>query len=215
MGEGTAVGEPVRWVMTVVFAAVIVTCLLRLASTRRDPRPDGVPGRHEDLGHIVMAVSMIAMVLSWMRLLPTMFWVLLFTGQALCFAVVLLRGSSSRQSRLSQQDNWDHTHHLMASVGMVYMVIAMGGSADLAGMTMSGSTGMAGMVGSSWSPLTGAFGLYFLVYAGWSLLRATVLAPSVASAGWSGLPLVLSRPLAVHGCRALMGGGMAYVLLSV
>ncbi len=194
-------GEPVRWVITVAFAAVTVTSLLRLATTaRRDPRPEGLPRRHEDLGHVVMAVSMIAMVLSWTPLLPVAFWVLLFAGQAVFFGAMLLR----RSATWSQQDKWDHTHHMMASVGMVYMVVATGASADMAGMSM----------GASWSPLAGAFGLYFLVYAGWSMLRATFLAPAGVPAGWSGLPLVVSRPLAVHGCRALMGAGMAYVLLS-
>jgi hypothetical protein len=195
------VAEPVRWVITVAFAAVTATCLLRLASTaHRHDRPEGLPRRHEDFGHILMSVSMIAMVLAWTRLLPVAFWVVLFAGQAVFFGGMLLRKSAN----WSQQDKWDHTHHMMASTGMVYMVVAMGGTADMAGMSM----------GASWSPLAGAFGLYFLVYAGWSLLRATFLAPAGAPGGWSGLPLVLSRPLAVHGCRALMGAGMAYVLLS-
>lgn len=193
----------VRWVITAVFVAVTVTCLLRLASTaRRADRPAGLPRRHEDFGHMVMSLSMIAMVLSWTRLLPTPVWVVLFGGQAVFFGAVLLRRSTA--GGWSGQDNWDHTHHMMASIGMVYMVLAIGG------------TGMAGMAGMGTSPLAGAFGMYFLIYAVWSGLRATQLAPAGVgvSAGWSGLPLVLSRPLAVHGCRALMGGGMAYLLLT-
>jgi len=197
------VAEPaaVRWVITAVFAAVTVTCLLRLAATaRRENKPAGLPRRHEDFGHVVMAIGMIAMVLSWTRLLPTPVWVVLFGGQAVFFAAVLLR----RPAGWSDQDNWDHTQHMMASIGMVYMVLAIGGSSEMAGMAMGSS------------PLAGAFGVYFLIYAVWSVLRATRLAPAGVgvSAGWSGLPLVLSRPLAVHGCRALMGGGMAYLLLT-
>jgi hypothetical protein len=195
------VGEPasVRWVITVVFAAVMLTSLLRLVSLGRSTRPDSVPHRHEDFGHVVMAVSMIAMVLSWTRLLPTSLWVLLFAGQAVFFGALLLSGTTS------PQHNWDETHHMVASVGMVYMVMAMGES----------GTGMPGMLGTS--PLAGAFGVYFLIYAVWSALRAVRLMPAavgVTPAGWSGLPLVLSRPLTVHGCRALMGGGMAYLLLT-
>ncbi|HEX5404296.1 MAG TPA: DUF5134 domain-containing protein [Pseudonocardiaceae bacterium] len=192
----------VRWVITAVFLCVTVTCLLRLASTaRRENKPAGLPRRHEDLGHVVMAVGMIAMVLSWTRLLPTPVWVVLFGGQAVFFAAVLLR----RPAGWAEQDNWDHTQHMMASIGMVYMVLALGDTASMAGMS-----------GMSASPLAGAFGVYFLIYAVWSVLRATRIAPAGlgASVGWSGLPLVLSRPLAVHGCRALMGGGMAYLLLT-
>lgn len=192
------VGEPasVRWVITVVFAAVMLTSLLRLVSLGGSTRPDSLPHRHEDLGHVVMAVSMIAMVLSWTRLLPTFVWVLLFLAQAVFFGALLLRGSTS------PQHGWDETHHMVASAGMVYMVTAMGGTA------------MTGMVGTS--PLAGAFGMYFLIYAVWSVLRAVRPMPAAVGtpAGWSGLPLVLSRPPVVHGCRALMGGGMAYLLLA-
>jgi len=59
------------------------------------------------------------------------------------------------------------------------------------------------------SPLAVSFGLYFLVYGVWSGIRA--LQPVAVSAGSVG---VLGRPLLVHGCRALMGGGMAYLLLA-
>lgn len=183
--------ESVRWVMTALFAAVTVTCLLRLASTAgRTHRPAGFPRRHEDLGHIVMAVSMIAMVLSWTHVLPTPVWLVLFGGQAAFFAAVLLRGRD-------RQGNWDHSHHLVAGIGMVYMTLAVSGSAMPMGAT---------------SPLAGAFGVYFLGYAVWSGLRAVRL--GVAPAGWSGLPAVLARPLLVNGCRAAMGAGMAYLLLT-
>ncbi|HEX3589245.1 MAG TPA: DUF5134 domain-containing protein [Pseudonocardiaceae bacterium] len=191
-------GEPesVRWVITAMFAAVTLTCLLRLASGRRN-RPEGFPRRHDDLGHLVMSVSMIAMVLSWTHLLPTVFWVLLFAAQAVFFGATLLR----RSSDWSGHESWDHTHHLMASLGMVYMVVALGDAAAMAGMSMS------------LPPLAGAFGVYFLLYALWSGARAVRLAPGPA--GCSGSPSVLGRPLAVHGCRALMGAGMAYVLFTV
>lgn len=200
--EGVAVGESARWVIAALFAAVTLTCLLRLVSTtRRAGRAAGLPCRHEDVAHIVKSVSMIAMVLSWTRLLPTVVWAAGFAGQALFFGVLLLRG------RRVVQDGWDSTYHVLASIGMVYMVLAMGGSA--------GTAGMAGMSGMAWSPLAGAFGVYFLGYAVWSLLRGTWLAPAAAGVpGWSGLPSVLTRPLAVHGCRAVLGAGMAFMLLT-
>jgi len=60
----------------------------------------------------------------------------------------------------------------------------------------------------SMSPLAVSFGLYFLVYGVWSGIRALQPVPVAAGAG------LLGRPLLVHGCRALMGGGMAYLLLA-
>lgn len=194
--------DAVRWVMTALFAAVTVTCLLRLASTAgRADRPAGFPRRHEDLGHILMAVSMIAMVLSWTRVLPTPVWVALFAGQTAFSAYVLLRHRPAATGP-PRQNNWDDAHHMVAGVGMVYMVVAMTGPMGV----------MAGMPAGTRSPLAGAIGVYLLGYAVWSGLRATRL--GVVPAGWSGLPAVLGRPPVVNGCRAVMGAGMAFLLLT-
>lgn len=206
--------EPVltRWVFTVLFALISATCLLRLIGSGRDhDRPPGTPKRHEDIGHIVMGVSMIAMVLSWTSLLPTVVWIALFGAQGVVFCAMLLRRHGSHAA-LSGQENWDHTHHIMASLAMVYMVIAMRGPAPL------GMSGMAGRSMVFMSPLAEAFGVYFLICAVWAALRAVRIAPSLATAGpqpsGSGLPTLLGKPLLVDGCRALMGGGMAYLLLA-
>jgi hypothetical protein len=175
--------EAVRLVFTVLFAGVTLTCVVRLLSTR-----SGLPARHDDVSHAIMAAGMIVMVLSWTTLLPTSVWVLLFGGQAAYFAAILLRRRAGESSQ-----NWEHTHHFVGSLGMLYMVVALG---DVAMVSMS--------------PLAVSFGLYFLVYGVWSGVRALqpVPVPAGASAG------VLGRPLLVHGCRALMGGGMAYLLLA-
>jgi hypothetical protein len=176
-------GQPdsVRLVFTVLFAGVTLTCVIRLLSTR-----GGLPARHDDVSHAIMAAGMIIMVLSWTSLLPTSVWVLLFGGQAAFFAAVLLRQGTGESAQ-----NWEHTHHFVGSLGMLYMVVALG---DMAMASMS--------------PLAVSFGLYFLVYGVWSGIRA--LQPVAVSAGAG----VLGRPLLVHGCRALMGGGMAYLLLA-
>jgi hypothetical protein len=186
--------ESVRLVFTVLFAGVTLTCVVRLLSTRA-----GLPARHDDVSHAIMAAGMIVMVLSWTSLLPTSVWVLLFGGQAAFFAAVLLRrraGESVRNGTTPNgttpngtTQNWEHTHHFVGSLGMLYMVVALGDAAMV-----------------SMSPLAVSFGLYFLVYGVWSGVRA--LQPVPVANG------VLGRPLLVHGCRALMGGGMAYLLLA-
>jgi uncharacterized protein DUF5134 len=173
-------GQPelLRVVFTVLFAGITLTCVARLLGGSH-----GYPARHDDVGHAVMSVGMIAMVLSWTDLLPTPVWVLLFGGQAAYFAVVLTRDQPADSRR-----NWEHIHHMVGSLGMLYMVITIDGMAAM-------------------SPLAVSFGIYFLAYAGWSGLRALQPVPVTASG-------VLARPLLVHGCRALMGGGMAYLLLA-
>jgi hypothetical protein len=215
-------------VFTVVFALISTTCLVRLVIARRNSdRPPGTPGRHEDVGHLVMGISMIAMVLSWTALLPTLVWIVLFGGQAAVFGVLLCRGHghhAAHRASPSGQENWDHTHHVMASLAMVYMVVAMRDTTAVVGV--AGMPGMgAGPSTTGWVPLADAFGVYFLICAVWAALRAVRLAPSPspvpATAGpgtaevWSsgGLPALLGRALLVDGCQALMGGAMAYLLL--
>lgn len=182
-----------RWVLTAILAGITVTCLLRLAVTGRQRRSTGMPRWHGDVGQVIMGVSMIAMVLSWTDVLPKPLWVLLFGAQAIGFGALLLRGRGA-----PGQENWDYTHHVMASAAMVYMVVAMSGPA---------------MPGMAMSPLAGAFGCYFLIHAGWSVVRAGVGGVTLAT-GEARLPAVLRQPVLVEGCRALMGGGMAFLLLA-
>lgn len=184
-------GQPelVRVVFTVLFAGITLTCVARLLTRPRA----GLPARHDDLAHIVKGVGMIAMLLSWTRLVPTQFWVLAFAGVTVFFGALLLRSAGGAE-------NWDHVEHVVGGVGMIYMLVAMGGATD----------GMAGMAGASVSPLAMSFGLCFVAFALWSgvrALRPVGAGPSVGS-------VALGRPLLVHGCRALAAGGMAYLLLA-
>lgn len=178
-------GQPelVRWVLTVLFTGITLTCVARLL--RGDPAT-GMPARHDDVGHAVMSVGMIAMVLSWTGVLPTPLWVLLFGGQAAYFAVLMLRDQPADPRR-----NWEHTHHLVGSVGMLYMIVTI--------------RSMGAM-----SPLGVSFGIYFLAYAAWSGRWAFRPVPAAST----GRARVLARPVVVHGCRALASGGMAYLLLA-
>ncbi len=189
--EGGWVGqpEPARWLFTALFAGISLTCVVRLLTNRRTA---GTPPRHDDVWHAVMGVAMIAMVLSWLSVLPTPFWVILFGGQAAVFAAILLRSQPS-----DPDQNWEHTHHLIGSLGMLYMAVALASPAGMSGM-------------SATSPLTASFGVYFLAYAAWSALRAVQPLPVTTG----NTVRALSWPLLVHGCRALMGGGMAYLLLA-
>jgi hypothetical protein len=222
--------EWARWTFTAALVGVTATCLIRLVSIGGGSRPPGSPRRHEDISQLIMGVAMIAMVLSWTAVLPTSLWVILFGAQAVGFGVLLLRRPAGRTEPGHQ--NWDYTHHVMGSVAMIYMIVALTGTAARAvvmpampGMTSMAGMSMPGMVATTISPLATAFGIYFLFYAGWSVVRAvrvnggvpvTVGAGSGAGtgAGPGGLPAVLARPVLVEGCRALMGVTMAYLLLA-
>jgi hypothetical protein len=211
--------EPVwvRWVFTTVLTGITVTCLIRLVIHGRRGHVPGVPTRHDDIAQVIMGVSMIAMVLSWTTYLPTPLWVMLFGAQAVGFGALLLSRPAAQTG--PNNENWDYTHHVVASVAMVYMIVAI---SNRAVANMPAMPGMPGMTmaptpaaGPVLSPLAWAFGVYFLIYTGWSVLRAAGIqgaVPVAASAG--GIPSVLTRPVLVEGCRALMGGSMAYLLLA-
>jgi hypothetical protein len=201
-------------VFTTVLAGISVTCLVRLVITCRRGHAPGVPSRHDDIAQVIMGVSMIAMVLSWTTYLPTPLWVMLFGAQAVGFGALLLSRPAAETG--PSHENWDYTHHVVASIAMVYMIVAIGNRAT---QTMPAMPGMsiAAMptMSTSLSPLAWAFGVYFLIYAGWSVLRAVGVQGAMAvAAGAGGIPSVLTRPVLVEGCRALMGGSMAYLLLA-
>jgi hypothetical protein len=211
--------EPVwvRWVFTTVLAGITVTCLIRLVVNGRRGSAPAVPGRHDDIAQAIMGVSMIAMVLSWTTYLPTPLWVMLFGAQAVGFGALLLSRPAAETGPTNE--NWDYTHHVVASVAMVYMIVTIGNRVTQSIPAMAGMPGMTAAamptMSTSLSPLAWAFGVYFLFYAGWSLLRAVGIQGGVpVAAGAGGTPSVLTRPILVEGCRALMGGSMAYLLLA-
>jgi len=184
--------EPVwaRWLSVPLLAAVSACCLLRLLTGRRST---GAPARHEDIGQVVMGIAMIAMLLSWVNLIPRAVWVFGFAVQATVFGWLLLRGRQPKHA--PAHDAWQNVHHLVASLAMVYLMVALAG-------TVSVRHPMA------LPALAGSFATYFVVYSGWSVLR-------VAATGAAGSTGLLRQPRLVEGCRAAMGLGMAAMLLAI
>lgn len=176
----------VGWVFAAALAVITLPCLVRLFVRQRPP---GMPDRHEDLGQALMGIVMIAMFLSLLRLLPTVVWVVLFLGQAVAFGVPLFRASDR------DRDTWQYVHHVMASLAMAYVVLAVGPRMFAV------------------EPLAAAFGMYFLGYAVVSALR-TVTVVRLAPAGCAGVPALLATPKLVEACRTVMGVSMSYMLLS-
>jgi hypothetical protein len=173
---------------------ICLSCAVRLTAARADGVP---PGRREDLAQVLMGLGMIVMLLSWTAALPRVALLVVFGVEAVGLAGLLLRGE-----RHADRDTWECVHHFMASLGMVYMALA------LTGGTAAGSMPAA--------PLAAAFGTYFLAYAVWAGLRTLAGGRVLASsnAGGGRLAVLLRRPRLVDGCRAAMGLGMSYLLLA-
>jgi hypothetical protein len=197
---GGAVAGPAlaRESFAAVFAVICLSCVVRLATGRRAGA--GSPGRHEDLAQVVMGLGMIAMCLSWTGVGPRAVLLVVFGVEVVGFAGLLLGGNDHAAGR----NTWECVHHLMASLAMVYMALA------LSGESVTGSMALA--------PLAGAFGMYFLLYTGWAAARMAAAPMRAASNGGAGgvaaIPVILRRPRVIEGCRALMGAGMAYLLLA-
>lgn len=181
-----------RWTVALLLGVICVSCLARLATARHHPTV--APRPHEDLAQVLMGVGMIAMLVSWLGTGPRAALLLVFAVTAAGFTGLLVRGRPG-DTGTAGRDTWESVHHLVASLAMVYMAVAMPGRAgDLPAVR----------------PLAAAFGMYFLLYAGWAGLR--MVAASTVSMG-GGVGALLRRPRIVDGCRAAMGLGMAYALL--
>lgn len=181
-----------RVTFALLLGVICVSCLARLATAGRHRAV--APHPHEDLAQVLMGVGMIVMLVSWLGTAPRAALLLVFAVTAAGFVGLLVRGRHG-DTGLAGRDTWECVHHLVASLAMVYLAMAM-----------PGRPGELPAV----HPLAAAFGMYFLLYAGWAGLR--VVAGSTVPIG-GGVGALLRRPRIVDGCRATMGLGMAYALL--
>ncbi|HEX3780859.1 MAG TPA: DUF5134 domain-containing protein [Pseudonocardiaceae bacterium] len=192
----------VSWVLSSLLALVCLSCLARLAIYRgAGSRPAGMPHWHEDVSQLLMGLGMIAMLLALLGLVPKVVWLLAFLGEAVVFAVLLLK--PQRGVALTPTASWQYVHHLMAGLAMAYVVLVT--TDTTIGRTVGGAHPM------PLQSLASSFAMYFIGYTVWSLVR--VKRSTVAVAG-DGVTTVLSRPRVVEGCRVVMGAGMVYMFMA-
>jgi hypothetical protein len=190
----------VDWVLTAVFAALVLPCVLRLV--RLDYARLGHGVRHGDLAELLLVVAMVAMVSPVGGPIPAAGWQAVLVLTTGWFAVAWWR---SRQC----------AHHALSAAAMLYMVTAM----PHAGMDHGPWLTMPGMGGRLAVPLIAvAAAGYFVADAAWSgvlAIRGTAVAGPASGPGSAA-----SRAVAASGhasravCRAVMGAGMGYMLLA-
>lgn len=213
------------WVLTAVFAALVLPCVLRLV--RLDYARLGHGVRHGDLAELLLVVAMVAMFSPVGGPIPAAGWqavLLLTTGW---FAVAWWRNRTC-------------AHHALSSAAMLYMVTAMPHAGDHGPwLTMPAMDARLAL------PLVAVVAAgYFVVDAAWSgvlVVRGSVAAGSggagsaavrsgsvaaaavgagsaavgSAAAGGSGPPGAVGSGQASRAvCRAVMGAGMGYMLLA-
>lgn len=220
-------GAPVsaRWACVALGCLVALHCVARLSGSRPGPARAGLR-RDTEGAHCAMALAMAGMFSPIGDPVPALVWIAVFSGFAMWFGRLAWRARSapptpSYQPLTGGPQPYQHLHHIVANLAMIFMVAAM----PLRGF-LAGNPAMAGMArggpGGAPFPLTlvvviSSVGLmcYFLLFVGWSVVRLTRLsAVGVGDAVSSGrgLParLMLSPRLAIC-CQGLMGLGMAYM----
>lgn len=187
--------------------------------------------RDVDLTHLVMGVSMAGMLTGWLSGRWTTVWIVAFTASAVWFAWRTRRElrratGASRGGRLGAGG---HLPHVVASVAMLYMLVAMRWlPADSGGHAMAGMSGMASTAIGSGTPalalaVAALLVLDGVVSAGRALLRP-VAVPAVVPAGggavMSAAPTHLGAvlPLAPRGtaaCTLVMSLAMGYMFVTM
>ncbi|MEE1813881.1 MULTISPECIES: DUF5134 domain-containing protein [unclassified Streptomyces] len=181
------------WLLVALCAATGAYCLLRMrACVGAERRAAG--------GEAVMGFGMALMALPAAALSPPQWsWTL--------YAAVF--GAATLHGLLALRHGGRHLHHLVGSLAMVYMALAMaapGAAGAHAGHT-AGAMGPAGGI----PLLTGGLLLYYMAY----VLRAgTRLVPVAATEGGPG-PAWATRPELTLACRLAMALAMLAMLVTL
>ena len=176
------------WIAATLAAVMILTalyCAGRLAASRLWHRATEVDA---DVVHIVMGTAMAGMLLPQLSPLPGSAWEAVFGAGAAWFAFQAVRGR-----RGSPAGGWwcsQPVPHLVESAAMIYMLVAVPGSAPAASgqlMTMPGMTGGYTGAGSSLRAVAVVLAFFMVGYVLWaadqlaSLSRATTAVPAPAA----------------------------------
>jgi hypothetical protein len=138
--------EPLRWALTVALVAASAFHLVRSV------RPAGTEGRPAESLHLLMGVSMIAMIWPWGGVMPVAGWVVVFAGASGWFVVRALR-SVGRLTPL---------FFASTMAAMIWMAVAMPAPSHATMSAMSGRPGPAGWI-------SGTLGVCLMAAALWWL----------------------------------------------
>ncbi|MFF3397467.1 DUF5134 domain-containing protein [Streptomyces sp. NPDC002659] len=174
------------WLLVTLCGATGAYCLVRMRSCSGQAREAAGGEALMGLGMAAMAVP--AAVFA----LPRWVWVM--------YATVF--GAAALRALLPARLSTHHLHHLVGSLAMVYMAVAM----------PSGAVAHAGHQAAGIPLLTGGLLAYYTVYV---LRSGTRLAPLAAPAGGAAAASWGERPELAPACRLAMGLAMLAMLLTL
>jgi hypothetical protein len=181
-----------RWVLTAAFAGAAVFHLAGCVRSAHAGRPRGVRRRTSEVLHLLMGVSMIAMVWPWGEVVPRLLWLALFAAATAWFGARALWSPGGRLVPV---------FFATAMAAMVWMTVSMP-AAGSQSHHHHGGVGYAGWV-------SGVIGGYLVLAAGWWIVRGMRL---------GGLSTADAAPRAPHWpavCHGVMSVGMGLTLLAM
>lgn len=194
-----------RWTLTALFLAVAVYCVVRLSVARH------VPGRYHgchralDADHGMMSVGMAVMTSPVGGPAPVAGWQTVFLVSTAWSAASWWRHRRAAAAPIGWHGSC--LHHAVAGLAMLYMLTAMPHDPHhTAAPWLSGTHGADLAL-----PLVG------WLFAGYFLVRATVLGPRVVRAAVPGdtrLPATLAAPRLTAACELFMALGAGYMLVA-
>jgi hypothetical protein len=192
----------VAWVLTAVFLVLTWPCVSRLV--RLDYVSLGQQTRTGDVAELLLVLAMVAMFSPIGGPIPAAGWESVFLLTGGWFAVEWWRG---RHGHGHSSAHGQCAHHALSALAMLYVLVAMpetGGMASMHGPWLSMSA-MEAQGRLAWPVVAALAAVYFVVDG----VRSGVVAVRATSAG-AVLPGLTSRAA----CRAVMGVGMGYMLVT-
>lgn len=194
----------VAWLLTGVFLVLTWPCLSRLV--RLDYVRLGQATRTGDVAELLLVVAMVAMLSPIGGPIPAAGWEAIFLLAGGWFAVAWWRGRNGHAAGHGSAHG-QCAHHVLSAVAMLYMLVAMPQTGDMAAMhgPWLSMPEMLSHGRLAWPIIAILAAAYFVVDG----VRSGVLAVRTAPSG-AVLPGLTSRAA----CRAVMGVGMGYMLVA-
>jgi Domain of unknown function (DUF5134) len=196
------------WILDIFAAIMLVvagisTC--RLLVTR--PWSGQLPDADIDVAHILMGVAMAGMLATSLQTLPNGLWVAVFAVVTAWFAWRVVAEARS-QGGVRGLGAGHHVPHLIHGAAMIYMFVAVTGTAgSAAGAGMSGMGGMSGSMGRLQFPTIGF--VFVLLMMGWAVLDLDQLSGAIWHSQPGGRAPAISLPAGLRDRLAVAAGGGA------
>jgi hypothetical protein len=226
------------WILEIFAAVMILVAEVsagQLVAARAWTRRGGTEADIA-VSRLLTGIAMAGILVPGLSTLPNAAWEVVFAVITSWFAWCLWRESRGRGAATAARGHY--APHLLHSAAMLYMFVALAGSAAGSGMSMSGMGGMSGMAGGASGMPTPALVFALLLVAvtihdldrradvdgyfrvvgrpfvpAGSALAATAAGPAFGAGPAYTAERLLLSPAVVKGCRVVMGVTMAFTLI--